>query len=63
LAQVCGDAARLAAAAFIEDRNPRLEAGAVLGRAVASVDRPSTLAWAEKGGFIRTTLGLEEASR
>lgn len=32
-------------------------------RAVASVDRPSTLAWAEKGGFIRMTLGLEETSR
>ena len=32
-------------------------------RAVASVVRPSTLATAENGGFIRMTLGREAASR
>ena len=31
MAQVYGGAARLTAAAFVKDRNPRLEAGTVLG--------------------------------
>ena len=35
LAQVSGDAARLAAAAFVEDRNPRLEAGPMFGKSRA----------------------------
>ena len=33
--QIGGDAARLAAAAFVEDRDPRLEAGAMLGEGSA----------------------------
>ena len=35
LVQVCGDATRLAATAFIEDRDASLEAGAVLGESRA----------------------------
>jgi hypothetical protein len=37
--QIGGDAALLAAPAFVEDRDPRLEAGAVLGESSSPTQR------------------------
>ena len=59
LAQVCGDAARLAAAAFIEDRNPRLEAGAVFGESGARHRAGED----EMGGLGQTAEGLGPGRR
>ena len=59
LAQVCGGAARLAAAAFIENRNPRLEAGAVLDESRARHRAGED----EMGRFGQTAEGLGPGRR